>query len=300
MPEISVIMGVYNQFSKDVLLAAVNSILNQSFQDFEFIIYDDGSLPEAANILREIERLDNRIILIGQEQNHGLAFSLNACIEVARGKYIARMDDDDISYSARLEMQRQFLEEHPEYAWVGCNIDLFDEDGKWGRRNMPAYPTEKDYLRFSPYAHPTVMYRAEIFDSKLGYVVSRDTLRCEDYEIFMNLREAGLRGANLQETLFGYRESKESYKKRSLRHRWNEAKCRYRNFRALGILWPVGWLYVLRPLVACLIPVKLLAWYKRNESSVSEENSQNGAKKYEKTEGCSVHRNAVTNAVDSM
>ena len=100
MPEISVIMGVYNQFNKDILLAAVDSILKQSFTDFEFIIYDDGSHPEAAILLKEVEQLDKRIVLIGHEENHGLAFSLNACIDVAKGKYIARMDADDISYLA--------------------------------------------------------------------------------------------------------------------------------------------------------------------------------------------------------
>ena len=96
MPEISVIMGVYNELNKDILMEAVNSILHQTFEDFEFIIYDDGSCPEAATLLREVEGLDERIKLIGQDENHGLAFSLNACIDEAKGKYIARMDADDI------------------------------------------------------------------------------------------------------------------------------------------------------------------------------------------------------------
>lgn len=73
MPEISVIMGVYNELNKDILMEAVNSILHQTFEDFEFIIYDDGSCPEAATLLREVEGLDERIKLIGQDENHGLA-----------------------------------------------------------------------------------------------------------------------------------------------------------------------------------------------------------------------------------
>lgn len=271
MPEISVIMGVYNQFNKEILLESVNSILHQTFRDFEFIIYDDGSHPEAGKILREVCELDDRIVLIGQDENHGLAFSLNACIDKAKGKYIARMDCDDISYPDRLQKQKQFLENNLDYAWVGCNIELFDEKGKWGRRAMPEFPKKEDYLKFSPYAHPTVMYRAEIFDSDLGYVESKDTLRCEDYEIFMNLREVGLKGANLQEYLFCYREDSESYKRRSLKHRWNEAKCRYRNFKKLGILFPLGWVYVLRPIIACMVPAWALAFYKRKESSAEKQ-----------------------------
>ncbi len=109
MPEISVIMGVYNELNKDILMEAVNSILHQTFEDFEFIIYDDGSCPEAATLLREVAGLDERIKLIGQDENHGLAFSLNACIDEAKGKYIARMDADDISYSERLMKQKKFF-----------------------------------------------------------------------------------------------------------------------------------------------------------------------------------------------
>lgn len=270
MPEISVIMGVYNQLDKKVLLQAVNSILNQTVTDIEFIIYDDGSCAEAADILKEVALLDKRILLIGHEENHGLAFSLNACIGMARGKYIARMDADDISYPDRLQKQKNFLENHTEYAWCGCCIDLFDENGIWGKRDYPLMPTEEDYLKFSPYAHPTVMYRAEIFDTNQGYLESKETLRCEDYEIFMRFRKAGLKGANLNETLFCYREDSGSFRRRNIRNRWNEAKCRYRNFKSLGILFPKGWIYVLRPIMACMIPYSILELYKRRKYSAEK------------------------------
>ena len=266
MPEISVIMGVYNQFNRDILQAAVDSILHQTYKDFEFIIYDDGSNKEAATILKDVVKSDPRIKLIGREVNHGLAFSLNSCIKEAKGKYIARMDADDISYPNRLQRQKEFLETHEEIAFVGCNIELFDENGVWGERKMPGEPKPSDYLRFSPFAHPTVMYRASIFDKNEGYVTSDEMLRCEDYEIFMRLHCVGLKGANMQEVLLAYRENDESYKKRSFKFRVNEAKCRYRNFKNLGILFPFGWFYVLRPLAACLIPRKVVGFLKHVES----------------------------------
>ena len=78
--QVSVIMGVYNQWNREALQKAVKSILNQTLTDFEFIIYDDGSDPEVAGYIRELEKLDERIVLIGKEENHGLAFSLNMCI----------------------------------------------------------------------------------------------------------------------------------------------------------------------------------------------------------------------------
>ena len=81
--QVSVIMGVYNQWKREALQKAVKSILNQTLTDFEFIIYDDGSDPEVAGYIRELEKLDERIVLIGKEENHGLAFSLNMCIGIA-------------------------------------------------------------------------------------------------------------------------------------------------------------------------------------------------------------------------
>ena len=105
-------MGVYNQWNREALQKAVKSILNQTLTDFEFIIYDDGSDPEVAGYIRELEKLDERIVLIGKEENHGLAFSLNMCIGVAKGKYIARMDADDISLPERFAKQAAYLDAH--------------------------------------------------------------------------------------------------------------------------------------------------------------------------------------------
>lgn len=266
MPEISVIMGVYNQLNRDELFSSVESILNQTFQDFEFIIYDDGSKPEATKMLKEVEKLDPRIVLIGKDKNHGLAFSLNQCIKVAKGKYIARMDADDISYPTRFEKQKAFLDANPDISWVGCNMELFDNNGVWGKRNHPAFPTEKDFLAHSPYPHPTVMYRAEIFDKYRGYNVSDEFLRCEDYELFMRFTKQGMKGANLQEYLFCYREDMVTYNRRNKTARINEMKCRYRGFKEMGILFPFGWFYVLRPLLANLIPRGMIAKIKHLES----------------------------------
>lgn len=264
--KVSVIMGVYNQWDEQILRDSVNSILNQSLRDLEFIIYDDGSDEKAAEYIKSLSSLDERIVLIGKEENHGLAFSLNECIGKARGKFIARMDADDISLPMRLEKQICFLEEHPEYMWCGCNANLFDEQGIWGERKMPETPTQGDYLKYSPYIHPSVVYRAEVFETMEGYKVSAETLRCEDYEIFMRFQQAGFKGYNIQENLFQYRENKESFQRRTIKSRFNEAKVRYRNFKAMGILSPKNWIFVIRPMAAGLVPYRLLMWLKRKEA----------------------------------
>lgn len=271
-PLISVIMGVYNQWDRESLQQAVHSIMEQTFTEWEFIIYDDGSRPEAAAYIQELKSLDSRILLIGREENHGLAFSLNACIDRARGKYIARMDADDIADLERLQVQYSFMEHHPEYAWCGCNTRLFDKNGVWGFRRMPEQPEYRDYLKYSPYVHPTVMYRREIFEQDGGYRAEEETLRCEDYEIFMRLRRHGFKGYNIQQFLFSYREDKDSFRKRKMKYRINEAKIRYRNFRAMKILFPIGWLYVIRPVAAGLLPADTIAWIKRTEAKIHAEN----------------------------
>ncbi|MCM1193871.1 MAG: glycosyltransferase [Butyrivibrio sp.] len=281
-PLISVIMGVYNQRNRESLRQAVFSILSQTFQELEFIIYDDGSRPEAAAYIQELREVDPRIVLIGKEENHGLAFSLNACIEHARGKYIARMDADDVSDAGRLQAQYSFMESHPEYAWCGCNARLFDENGVWGCREMPEKPDYKDYLKYSPYIHPTVMYRREIFEQDGAYKTEEEMLRCEDYEIFMRLRRHGFQGYNIQQYLFSYREDKESFQRRKMKYRVNEAKLRYRNFKAMKLLFPVGWLYVIRPVAGGLLPAGAVARLKRTEAQMHSDYLKSGAAGYEK------------------
>lgn len=258
-------MGVYNQFDEGQLHAAVNSILEQSESDLEFIIYNDGSTEEVTESINKLKELDERIIVLDAKENNGLAFSLNVCIDKARGEYIARMDADDMSFKDRFNQQVKFLEEHLEYHWCGTNATLFDENGEWGDRNMPEIPENKDFLKFSPYIHPSVMYRAELFKQAGKYNVSEETLRCEDYEIFMRFHNLGYRGYNIQEKLLAYREDRVSYNKRKIKFRINEAKIRYRNFKELGVLWPKGWIYVVRPLVGIVIPNKLLYVIKRRK-----------------------------------
>lgn len=262
--KVSVIMGVYNQTDKEALKLAVDSIINQTLTDFEFLIYDDGSLKEVSDNIRELCKCDKRIRLLSSNDNMGLAFSLNACIDVAAGKYIARMDADDYSMPDRLERQYDFLESNPEYGWCGCGAVLFDENGDWGERIMPTKPEKKDFLKFSPYIHPSVMYRSDILKDNGKYKVSKDTLRCEDYEIFMRLTQAGYRGYNLSQPLLKYREDKNSYRRRKFKFRISEAKIRYNNFKAMKMLFPTGWLYCLRPIAGGLIPADIIRWIKKS------------------------------------
>lgn len=270
--KISVIMGVYNQLNEKQLHSAVYSILTQTEEDLEFIIYDDGSAEQASSYISKLADIDPRIIIIGAKENNGLAFSLNECIKLARGKYIARMDADDVSYVERFRIQVEFLDNHPEYQWCGCNAELFDDKGVWGERKMPECPEKSDFLKYSPYIHPSVMYRAKLFEKAGLYNVSQETLRCEDYEMFMRFHEKGYRGYNIQMNLFGYREDRSSYGRRKFRYRVNEMKIRYRNFKKLKMLWPTGWIYVIRPIIGIFIPNQLIYKIKRRKDEKQQYN----------------------------
>ena len=262
-PAISVIMSIYNQKNPEYLRDAITSVLKQTFDDFEFIIYSDGSDDDVVDKLNEYARMDERIIVINNPVNYGLAYSLNACIDVARGKYLARMDDDDICDIRRLSVQYDYLERHPEIAFVGCNATLFDADGIWGHRLMPEHPDKNDFLKFSPFIHPSVMIRRSIMEAGNTYNTVNDTLRCEDYELFMRLLFAGYQGHNIQQELFYYREDSHSYFRRRLKHRLAEMRIRHANFKNLGLLTPKGYLYVLRPLLSAMVPAKLILQVKK-------------------------------------
>ena len=264
-PLVSVIMGVYNQTSLPAFEKAVTSVLHQTFKDFEFLIYNDGSSMEELNhYIGTLEDLDDRIHVISSEENHGLGYALNRCIEKAKGKYLARMDADDISHPNRFAIEVEFMEKHPEYMWCGSNCKLFDERGVWGDSSRPKNPKLEDYLKFSPYIHPTVMYRAKLFEQVAGYAEAQTTKRCEDYELFMRLFKMGYKGYNIQSCLLNYRVDRKTYHRRSIKDRWRESKVRLEGFRELGILWPKGWVYVMRPVAAALLPNTLILTLKES------------------------------------
>lgn len=254
---VSVIMGVHNTTEKTILEHAVMSILNQTFSDFEFIICDDGSTDETYAYLEELMTIDERIILLKNPVNMGLAASLNKCMEAANGKYIARMDADDICKRERFEKQYTFLEEHAEYAMVGSKTELIDQSGVWGRRQVKERPEVQDMLFNSPFIHPSIMVRKEVYQALNGYRVSKETYRMEDYDLFMRMYAKGYKGYNMQQYLFQLREDRNAYKRKKYRYRLDEARVRYQNFKLLHLM-PKGYVYVVKPLLVGLIPISIL------------------------------------------
>lgn len=267
MPEVSVIMSVYNMAGRPVLQAAVNSIKNQTYKDWELILCDDGSTDHTLQVLRQISKGDQRIQVIHYNRNRGAGFARNACIRAAGGKYIAVMDADDLSEPYRLERQAAFLDKHTEYALVGCNVRLIDEGGVWGERILEQKPVKQSFLSTMPFVHPSIMFRRTVLEELHGYAATPQTLRVEDYDLLMRLYARGYLGYNIQEPLFRYREDPASYKKRDYRSRIRECRVRYVRFRDMGILH--GHLrYALKPLAVGIIPGFLMRMIKKRRYRV--------------------------------
>lgn len=202
-PKVTVLMSVFN--GEKYLNEAVDSILAQTFKDFEFLIIDDASTDRTPEILRSYG--DPRIRIITNEENLGLTKSLNKGLALTRGEYIARMDADDISHPKRLERQVNYLDENPEIGILGTNVQYIDESGK--PYKILRWP-EKDALIkwslcfFNPIAHPTVMVRLDLIKKIAGY--DESIVYAQDYDLWVRLSSESVFG-NLQYILLYLRKS---------------------------------------------------------------------------------------------
>jgi len=185
-PKITVLMSVYN--GEEYLKETIESILNQTFADFEFLILNDGSFDKTAKILKKYKKKDKRIKVITNKKNLGLTRSLNKGLKLVKGKYIARMDADDISNKNRLKTQYDLLERNPGVGLVSNWAQLIDEKGEKLRAWKTNYSPEGIYyiLNFrNCLTHPTVMFRKNIVLKIGGY--NEGIVRAQDYELWYRL-----------------------------------------------------------------------------------------------------------------
>jgi len=197
MPTISVVMPVYND--ERFVGAAIESILAQNFQDFEFIVVNDGSTDDTGDVLGKF--IDPRLIIINQT-NHGIVRALNVAISMAKGEYIARMDSDDVSRRDRFRKQVEFLDSKPEYGLVGSPCEIVHEDGT----HMAHFsvPQRDEAIRRSmiwrnPFVHSSIMVRKSVLDIVGGYKKTYDSIG-HDYDLWWRILSV-TKGANLGEEL---------------------------------------------------------------------------------------------------
>ena len=192
-------MPVYN--AEIFISASIQSILDQTYRDFEFIIIDDGSTDSSLNIIKSFQALDQRIIVVSRE-NKGLVNTLNEAIDLARGEWIARMDADDVSHPDRFRLQIAHLQ-NSKADLCGSWIQYFgNSDNRVWRAYESDLAIKLDMLFKCPMAHPSIMMRTSIL-KELKYDVSM--LFAEDYDLWIRCAQLGLIFTNVQKVLLSYR-----------------------------------------------------------------------------------------------
>lgn len=263
-PVISVIIGAYNCAA--TLPEALDSLYAQTYKDFNVIICDDGSSDNTLEVCEEYCKAKGNVLLLKNEHNMGLNITLNRCLSVAyRGgaKYIARMDGDDVSLPERFKTEFNFLENHPEYDFVSCPMNYFDECGvfKTGKANE-GEPRPREYVKSSPFCHAPVMVRAEAYKKVGGYNESARLLRVEDYHLWYKFYLAGSRGWRLPEPLYNMRDDRSAFHRRTLRSRFNETYAKYLIVKDFHLpVW--NYIYCVKPIMVGLMPRKLYLFLHR-------------------------------------
>lgn len=199
MPSVSILMPVYN--AEPYLSEAIQSMLNQTYADFELIILDDCSTDGSADVIKSFT--DARIVYHRNEINSGLANNLNTGLKLAKGKYVARMDGDDISLPHRLQTQVDFLESHPEIDLCSCAMQMFGADKQLWVRDHDPEQVKITMMFYSAILHASSVFRKDVFEKNNLYY-NQETFPAEDYDLWA--RAAFFcRMVNLPDVMYLYR-----------------------------------------------------------------------------------------------
>ncbi len=259
--KVSVIMSVYN--AQDTLRESIDSILAQTYTDWEFIICNDCSSDATQDILDEYRaRYPEKFVLIRNDENKHLAYSLNRCLEKATGYYVARMDGDDLSAPERFEKQVAFLEQHPEYQLVGTAMQRFNQEGLADIHYAPEKPDRNYMKKTVPFNHATIMTYRYVYEKLGGYTVAPRTVRGQDYDLWFRFYYENFNGYNMQEALYLVREDMNAIKRRTFKVRWSTFQTTRYGFKLLGFPKYLIVKAFFVTLVKSLTPYRVQAWYR--------------------------------------
>lgn len=253
-PSVTVLMSVYNGLP--YLEKAIESIVHQTFSDFEFLIIDDASSDGSREVLKEWTDRDERIRLILHEENRGLGYALSEGTKEARASLIARMDADDVAVLDRLEAQVGYLERNPDVDILGGWAEECDEEGETiGHRTYPVdHEDIVDMVWASPIIHPTVIFRKEKILDVGGYDAS--LRKRQDYDLWFRCHEAGHTFANLPKSLIRYRFTETHFRRNDWRVALDQAVIGWRGCRRVNAS-PFAYVGVAFPLIRSLFPQRL-------------------------------------------
>jgi glycosyltransferase involved in cell wall biosynthesis len=179
MPSVSILMPVYN--AGPYLSEAIESMLNQTYTDFDLIVLDDCSTDNSAEVAKSFT--DSRIVYHRNEVNSGLANNLNTGLKMAKGKYIARMDGDDISLPHRLQTQIDFMESNPDIDLCSCAMQMFGADNQLWVRDRDPEQVKISMMFYSAVLHASSVFRKDVFENNNLYY-NQETFPAEDYDLW--------------------------------------------------------------------------------------------------------------------
>lgn len=260
---ISAIMSCFNV--EKTLHKAIDSIINQSYFDWVMICCDDGSTDNTFSILRAYkEQYPDKFIIIRNERNQKLPYSLNRCLRRVRTEYVARMDADDWSAPDRFEKQIQYLKDHPEVDLVGTGIGVSD-----GIKTLTTFvqkqdPEAGDMFNSNCFSHATIMTHSYVYHKLGGYSLDPRVERCEDLELWSRFFQEGFVGHNLPDILYYVLEDENAFKRRDLRARLNAfytGRLVYRRLHITGARAHIRpWVELSKALVPYRLYNKLHIW----------------------------------------
>lgn len=233
-PKISVIMSVYNT-KEEWLRLAIDSILNQSYKDIEFIIIADCPTDNSVDVIKEYASKDERIVFINNEHNLGLPSSLNKGIAIAKGEYIARMDSDDVALKGRLQEELDYLVNNS-LDLVGGRIEEIDEnDEPTGFVTNPYNDKtiQAMVMYTNPLAHPTWLAKKEVYEVIGGY---REIKNCEDYDFLLRLSKTNYRIGQCDKVVLKYRVNKKGITQSNRLNQFLTKKCLLDNYDCLEMV----------------------------------------------------------------
>ena len=257
---VSIIMGIYN--CENTLDEAIQSLLDQTNQQWKLIMCDDGSNDNTYKKAENYAEQYENIILIQNDKNMGLNYTLNHCLEYVDTEYVARMDADDISLPTRLEKEINFLDNHEEYTIVSTPMIYFDENGDFRVGKGNGEIIKSDFIKGTPFCHAPCMVRSEAYRKVKGYTVAEKLLRVEDYHLWYKMYLNGYRGYNLKEPLYKMRDDRDAKNRRKYKYRINEAYVKYLIVRDFN-LSKINYIRVLKPLIVGLLPTFLYDFLHR-------------------------------------
>lgn len=253
-------MGIYN--CEATLVEALDSLMSQTYKDFKVVLCDDGSQDNTLAVANNYAQGRENVIVIRNEHNMGLNFTLNHCLEYADTEYVARMDGDDFSMPDRFEKEVRFLDAHKEYAVVSAPMIYFDEQGEFRRGKGRGEVVAKDFVKGTPICHAPCMARTEVIKSVGGYSVDDRLLRVEDYHLWFKVFAAGHKLYMMDECLYKMRDDRNAAARRTWKNRKNESYVKHIGYKMIGLPWYYQ-IYAIVPILKYCMPHFVYSYYHR-------------------------------------